>query len=420
MKSMTIYLNKYHHLLKLFKLILISVFLSWFIITSIEANNELIQKDLVLWNTLDSKTEVENSQVGPGGLLGEGHFETGRFGTAYSIDYGLSSSIFPELFTIAFPKEVIHTDSGTIEIWAKLEQFPPLIGAGGSIEPFPYLIHINDGYSRFDMGLNRNDGAGNGGLCGFVGHGFTTGSGVFGHWSYKQVLGEQVQGWHHYALVWDKNGIAGLPDGTQKLAVFLDGQLESGRWHDYYAGASEIVPLVDGELRLAVNYWVPEGKIIVDNLVIWNRAITDFSHRFKENPLLVELTHFTTHSTQKGISIIWTTEIELDHAGYYLWRALDNDDKEITTSVEQLSQLIPAKGQERKGTVYSYLDSNIQEENTTFYYLLEDVDTKGKRTFHCSRITAIVKGQGPTVDLRSAQVFCESVCEDSDSVILCK
>lgn len=266
-----------------FKLTLAIVFFNLTAIIPINANSRV-----VLWNTLDSESAIENSKIGQNGFFGEGSFEEGLFGTAYSIDYSVSSEVFPDLVTITFPKEVINIDSGTIEIWAKLENFPYYLGHGGSSLPFPYLLHIDDGYSSWKLGLNSNDGASNGGLCGTVGHGFLTGSGYFGSWSHEQVLGSgQTEKWHHYALVWDRDGITGIDDGTRKVAVFLDGQLESGRWQDYYGrvflGINEIVPLVGGELQLAVN-WRSQGKIIVDNLVVWDDAITDFSHRFTENP----------------------------------------------------------------------------------------------------------------------------------------
>jgi hypothetical protein len=83
--------------------------------------------------------------------------------------------------------------------------------------------------------------------------------------------------------VWDKNGIPGIADGTKKIAVFLDGQLNCSLWNDYFGSASELVPLTGGELGLIYN-WANYGTVAIDNLMIWNHAKTDYSDRFSEAP----------------------------------------------------------------------------------------------------------------------------------------
>jgi hypothetical protein len=230
--------------------------------------------ELVLWNKLGSQTEVENSEVGLNGTFGGGSFVEGYFGNAYIADY-------TQDFLVNFPKEVIPIDAGTIEFWGKLIGFPDSMGGPGEK---PYFLVINDGYSAFQIGFNCNDGGANGGLCGVVGHGFMTGTGYFSNWGweYEDVLGSgQQEEWHHYALVWNKNGISGVSDGTKKVAVFLDGQLNSGRWHDYHGGGSEFVPLTSGQLGLSKNIG-SQGSTAIDNLKIWNYDKTDFSDRFTE------------------------------------------------------------------------------------------------------------------------------------------
>ncbi len=236
--------------------------------------------DLVLWNKLGSQTEVENSEVGLDGVFSGGSFVEGMCGDAYSADY-------TEDLLVTFPKEVIPTYAGTIEFWAKLTGFPPNFSSGCSgLEP--YFFRIGDGYSWFQMGFESNDGAGNGGLCAHVGHGFQIGTGNYGcSWTYEQILGSgQVEEWHHYALVWDQDGIPGVADGTRKAAVFLNGQLNTGRWYDYYGDDSEIVPLTGGQLGLIDN-WASQGSVAIDNLTIWNYAKTDFSDRFVCEPTIV-------------------------------------------------------------------------------------------------------------------------------------
>ena len=237
--------------------------------------------ELVLWNKLGSQTEIENSEVGLDGTFSGGGFVGGMFGNAYSADH-------TQDLLVSFPKEVIPIDAGTIEFWAKLTGFPYYMEWWEK----PCFVDIDDGHSWFRIGFNGNDGGGNGGLVGGVGYGFMTGTGSWRWWSgwtYEEILGAgQVEAWHHYALVWDEDGIAGVSDGTKKVAVFLDGQLNSGRWYDYHGVDSELVPLTGGELGLIENS-MSQGSVAIDNLIIWNYAKTDFSDRFTESSCDVDV-----------------------------------------------------------------------------------------------------------------------------------
>jgi len=90
----------------------------------------------------------------------------------------------------------------------------------------PALFQRHDGTCSYVLHLNGNDGASEGGLCGRAGGNPSTGTGVFGTWTYEQVLGTgQVERWHHDALVWDKDGIPNVDDRTRTIALFLDGKL---------------------------------------------------------------------------------------------------------------------------------------------------------------------------------------------------
>jgi hypothetical protein len=241
------------------------------------AYTQAYPEGLVFWNKLGSQTEIENSEVGLDGTFGGGGFVTGMFGNAFSADYTQDS-------LVRFPKEVIPTYAGCIEFWAKLVDPPPNIQTLGSS---PLFVHIDDGYARYRIDLNGNDGYGAGGVTGAAGYVYDTGTGPDGFWTYEQVLGAgQVEEWHHYALVWDENGIAGVDDGTKRVAVFLDGQLESGYW--YTAGVPEFVPLTSGELLVIANHNV-QGSAAIDNIKIWDYSKTNFSDRFVEGFTLLAL-----------------------------------------------------------------------------------------------------------------------------------
>jgi hypothetical protein len=228
---------------------------------------------LVLWNRLGSAQQVQHSEVGLGGTVTGGQFVPGMFDGAFSADYS-------QPLQVTFPKEVIPTYAGCIEFWAHAWGFPAQIGCG-SYGAFPELVAARDGNTVYEVHLNCNDGASSGGVCGRAGHLFNAGTGYFGSWTYSQVLGAgQEEMWHHYALVWNANGIAGVGDGTRKVAVFLDGVLNSGRWQNAYEQI--FTPMTSGSLGL-IQIYGGQGRVTVDNLKIWNTAMTDFSHRFQEN-----------------------------------------------------------------------------------------------------------------------------------------
>ncbi|MCB0062366.1 MAG: thrombospondin type 3 repeat-containing protein, partial [Caldilineaceae bacterium] len=227
---------------------------------------------LVLWNRLGSQREIETSEVGLNGTFLGGRFVPGMFGNAYSVNYN-------ENELLRFPKEVIPIEEGTIEFWARLTDIPVQLRWGEN----PSLIKATDSIgTNFGVHLNGNDGAANGGLCGRAGFRYTSGTGTYGTWTYEQVLGVgQAEAWHHYALVWRKDGIPGVDNGTRRITVFLDGQANSGKW---YTGPSpEFVPLVSGELVFNFNQNLTQGTIAFDNLKIWNYAKTNFADRFTED-----------------------------------------------------------------------------------------------------------------------------------------
>ena len=227
---------------------------------------------LVLWNTLGSKQEIHNSRVGPGGTYkGEGgRFAEGDFGGALLVNHN-------EHAMVSFPAEVISPQSGCIEVWAKMIGFSETLAWGEN----PAIIKTSSTGKTFGIHLNGNDGKAKGGLCGWAGSCGSAGTGRFGNWTYEQVFGKgKADQWHHYALVWDKDGLAGLAGGQMKVAVFLNGQLNSARWDA--SSDTDFSPLDSGELQLMTQHHLHQGSIAFDDLKVWNYAKTDFSDRYKQ------------------------------------------------------------------------------------------------------------------------------------------
>jgi hypothetical protein len=230
---------------------------------------------LVLWNKLGSAGEIANSEVGPAGTLAAGGFVSGPFGNAIELDMG-------QRFGCTFPAASLKTPRGCMEFWARLSGFPAQMPWSGGK---PVLVGCPTPEGSPDCIIfyfNANNGGGDGGLCvsSSFGH---TGTGPFGSWTYSGAIGGgDVAEWHHYAVSWDKDGIPGLSGGTRKVAVFVDGNLNSAPGTLWDAETFFDVP--DGYVfGLLSHQGITEGRVAFDNLKVWNYAKTGFLDRFVED-----------------------------------------------------------------------------------------------------------------------------------------
>lgn len=218
-------------------------------------------EELVLWNKLGSQTEVENSEVGPDGTFipspGNGFIAEGMFGGAYVVDHTVREPL------VNFPIDAGSSPlyEGAIEFWARLIEFPYYIPCTNAN---PALLGVTGNLGTY---LNCNNGLGGGGLTGGAGLHFHAWTGPYGSWwTYEKLLGVgQAGDWHHYALVWDKDGIDCGGYGTHKVAMFLDGQLNSRYWWE--PSGYEFLPLVNGQLALAYTVGAFVGRFAIDNVI---------------------------------------------------------------------------------------------------------------------------------------------------------
>lgn len=91
-------------------------------------------------------------------------------------------------------------------------------------------------------------------------------------------------------------------------------------------------------------------------------------------PTLVELHSFTATALENSVLIEWKTDMELDNAGFNIWRS-ESETGEYTKINDSL---IPAEGSEYQ---YSFTDDTAVK-GKTYYYKLEDIDLNGTATFH--------------------------------------
>ena len=167
--------------------------------------------------TFDSPEAVEKPAVGPGGtVLVPDAFETGKSGNALRVNPRRESARFS--IPAGFLKE-----KGCIEWWAKI-QSPS--DSFSSCDPRFFRIRFSETVDSV-VEFSSNDGLGGGGLViRFPGLYYLQKRGHRVAWRYSQYFGEaDAQQWHHYALVWNADGLAFQGEESSfRLALFIDGE----------------------------------------------------------------------------------------------------------------------------------------------------------------------------------------------------
>ena len=96
-----------------------------------------------------------------------------------------------------------------------------------------------------------------------------------------------------------------------------------------------------------------------------------------EGPTLIKSDQFSAVPQGNQITITWSTLSEIDNAGFNLWRSEAKDGKYTMINFK----IIEAEGGATLKAEYSYSD-NTAKAGVTYYYKLEDIDTRGNSTFH--------------------------------------
>jgi hypothetical protein len=86
-------------------------------------------------------------------------------------------------------------------------------------------------------------------------------------------------------------------------------------------------------------------------------------------PTVINLSSFTANPKFSKVIIQWSTDSEIDNAGFNLYRAESENGKYIQIN----ESLIPAQGTSMQGASYEYVDTGLKNRKT-YYYKLEDID----------------------------------------------
>ena len=226
---------------------------------------------LVFYCTFDDEASITTPAVGPKGIFQGGEFTAGKNGNALFVPAFTSGAKFD------LPSGVIGT-AGTIEFWGKANELGPL--TEGGCPRFFEILKIGKGEISQDWNSN-NGGGGYGltfrmdGLPWMATSSFEYSSAMRS--SYRRPPMRPDAEWHHYALVWDVNGVE-IP-GKPSAAVYLDGRLIL---------STPFVPTWKGPVNVAdgstLLFSCREDEMpgygrrafTIDDFKIWNYAKTDF------------------------------------------------------------------------------------------------------------------------------------------------
>lgn len=236
-----------------------------------ESEGDSAPGTLVFWNRLGSEAEVQNSAVGPGGTRGLGTYAGSPFGKGLRVDTTNG-------FAATFPVSLLPKNQGCIEFWASVSDERDTLSEWGCL-----LLGIADaqGNTYSLLGFSGDNGASDGGLVAQRPGLGTAGTGTSGTWTYTAALqGACATNWHHYALAWSVDGVPSRVSPAPRVAVYVDGVLNSSHWGSVTDPADPQVFPENGRLGLL---WLRSGHAAIDNVKVWNYPKFDFADRFDEN-----------------------------------------------------------------------------------------------------------------------------------------
>jgi hypothetical protein len=295
-----------------------------------------LSDSLILYCTFDDVNSITNPVAGPGGTFNADpvtNFTTGQVGNAYYANYNESD-------LVSFPKEIIPPNRGCIEFWARLYDMPEYTNDNwGYCPSFFRTILGNPPYASYNIHFNGNNGHEGSGLCGSAGIAVEEREGTIatGSWleyqSFSSILGD-VYVWHHYALVWDINGI---PGGSKSLQIFLDG-IPVGSCDDpsfafNYCPIEAISPL-NGDVKI-ITFQMSQGSAAIDEFKIWNYAKTQFIDHAYIYTILNDQQICKNDSTAFVVKAVGIPPIN------YQWQKDGTDISGATDSILTIAQVQP-------------------------------------------------------------------------------
>ena len=154
---------------------------------------------------------------------------------------------------------------------------------------------------------------------------------------------------------------------------------------------SDTIPLTGlVKLRLLYLYDNPiKNRKPLFELLQKNPALKIYLER-DDGPLPVTLSHFRAEHTNNGVILKWTTESEVDNAGFYIYRSETKDGKFKVVN----PTMVQGAGTTGKRNNYTWTDTTAKP-NTVYYYRIEDVSHAGVREQLATvRLRGLVSARG--------------------------
>ncbi len=104
-----------------------------------------------------------------------------------------------------------------------------------------------------------------------------------------------------------------------------------------------------------------------------NPGIKIYLKNYQE-PLPVTLSHFRAEHTDAGVLLKWTTESEVDNAGFYIYRSQTREGEFKVVN----PTMIQGSGTTSERSTYTWKDTTAKP-NTVYYYRIEDISHAGER-----------------------------------------
>ena len=244
----------------------------------------LYKPELIYHCTFDSAEAIERPAAGPSGTFLGGEFVPGQKGKALRCPGNIPVA------EVDFQRRFLQP-RGTIEFWARIEEPPPSFPDCGNPRFFNLWLSEDGsdaGPCSTHLQFTANDGIGMSGLCGMIYHrAMATDPHMRTH-SYSPLLDDPAA-WHHYAIVWDSEGLpfSKASDGTPAVATLvLDGKILQTFGGNQLSKGEGLLKLPS--LRGKLAFPVPSDRMevaacrvpfLIDEFKIWSSPKTDFPIR---------------------------------------------------------------------------------------------------------------------------------------------
>jgi len=175
------------------------------------------------------------------------------------------------------------------------------------------------------------------------------------------------------------------PRGTQ-IGTSLTVANETSAEGDFWTRFHYVFTTGAAQTSTVLSLWDAATGFNGDDL-----AVTQIGLRVCQATTKVDLLTFTASPADSAVALSWTTGSELDNLGFHLYRSMNEEGpwERLTSSV------IPGLGSSPAGASYRYRDTGLSN-GTTYFYLLEDIETTGRTKRH-GPVSATPRAEAGTV-----------------------